>query len=625
MMKPLLIPQPRTLRLRHGAFHPSERLRIFLGPAAGDSILHAALGLSNAFKAAGQSSVTVDRAPPTLSHPQRKGQVLLQLEPSPSPEAYRLTVSAHQVNVQGFGAPGLFYGIQTLEQLVRQYGPRLPCLFIRDEPALAHRGYYLDVTRGKVPTLATLKRLVDRLSKLKYNQLQLYIEHVFDFASDPTIGEGSDPLRPEEILALDAYCRDRFIEFVPSLACFGHMGRILSLPQYRSLAEVEWPAQDWHHATWRQRLRGATVNPRAPRTRKLFTRLLADFLPLFSSGHFNICADETYDLGRGKNARHAAHYGIGRLYLDHIRFLRETAAHYGKRIMFWGDMLLQHRDAIPDTPEDCIILDWGYERDTPFDKVGAFLDAGLEAYVCPATRGYGLVFHAVEEARANIAGYAREGARRGASGLLLTDWGDMGHFNALACSTHALALGAAMSWNPEGESGGRFDRAFSLQVCGDRSGEVAAWFREAGATGLASWPYLIGEADLPGRASHPRGKTRDIQRQARQWAKSFAGLKPSALIGAQDLEELSLACEAIGLNATKYLLSNSGAGGKRGERAKALRAFTRQIADFTRRYGEAWLAANRPAGLDEIARALQHEGRRVARSARGSSGGKRSR
>ena len=59
---------------------------------------------------------------------------------------------------------------------------------------LAYRGLMLDVSRGKVPTLATLLALVDGLAAHKYNQLQLYIEHTFDFPSHPDIGAGTDPL-----------------------------------------------------------------------------------------------------------------------------------------------------------------------------------------------------------------------------------------------------------------------------------------------------------------------------------------------------------------------------------------------------------------------------------------------
>src|SRR5207247_9241339 len=117
---------------------------------------------------------------------------------------------------------GLLYGVQALRQLVRTPGGRLPALTIRDWPVLADRGLMLDVSRGKVPTLATLFALVVGLAAHKYNQLQLYIEHTFHFPRHPEIGAGADPLTAEDILALDEYCRPRHAALVLNLQSFGH-------------------------------------------------------------------------------------------------------------------------------------------------------------------------------------------------------------------------------------------------------------------------------------------------------------------------------------------------------------------------------------------------------------------
>ena len=50
----------------------------------------------------------------------------------------------------------------------------------------------------------------------------------------------------EEILALDAYCRERFIELVPNQNSFGHMERWLPLARYADLAETH----DWFDTPW---------------------------------------------------------------------------------------------------------------------------------------------------------------------------------------------------------------------------------------------------------------------------------------------------------------------------------------------------------------------------------------
>lgn len=594
-MKLHLLPEPRRLRLTGGTFAPTGPVTIALDPAAA-SALAAARTLARAVRSEAGVPCRVRRG-------RGAGAIRLEAASSDARESYVLSIRRDGVRVTGDGLPGLFYGIQTLVQIVRQCGRRLPCLLIRDEPAFAHRGYYLDISRGKVPTLRRLKELIDRLAALKLNQLQLYVEHVFAFRFDPSIGAGCDPLTAADLRALDRCCRARHIELVPSLACFGHMGRVLSLPAYRGLAEIEWPAKDWRTSTWIQRLRGATINPRRPGSRRLLRRMLDEFLPAFSSSHFNLCGDETYDLGAGLKDRRPSR--IAGLYLEHLRFLRGVARRYGKRLMFWGDVMLHHPRAIRDIPRDAVVLDWGYSPDTPFEKAGRFIRAGLETHVCPSTRGYRVVFNEVEEARGNISGYARAGRRLGASGLLTTDWGDMGHFNLLACSLHGLALGAAMGWNPASDEGAEFDRAFALQVFGDRSGDAARLFVRAGTTGLARWPLLLSP---PGAQASDRAAARKALRlrgEVSSLPSAFGRLRGGYLVGPTDLDELRVAARALALNVERILLDHRPS-------ARRARAYVSRLRRFADDYAGVWRRANRRSGLPELLAAF----RRAAAAAR---------
>lgn len=522
------------------------------------------------------------------------------------PESYELVVD-REVRIAAPDETGLAHGRQTLGQLIRQYGSRLPRLRIEDAPAFPHRGYSLDISRGRVPTLDILKSMVDRMAALKMNALQLYIEHVFDFAFDPDIGAGSNPLTARDIRALDRYCRERHIELIPCLACFGHMGKILSLPRYRALAEVEWPARDWESATWRQRLRGATLNPRLAESRRLIRRMLDEFLPLFSSRRFNMCGDETYDLGRGANTAYVRRHGLAALYLQHLTFVRSVARGQGKQLMFWGDVMQRHPEAIGRLPRDAVALDWGYERDTDFGKAARFIHAGLETWVCPSTRGYKVVFNEVEEARANIAGYARAGRRLGARGLLVTDWGDMGHFNLPACSLHGMALGAAMGWNPDSDADRSFDRAFSRHVLDDPSGRAGRLFAEAGATGCSRWPALLQgpeEPLLPVETAHRAARREPA---CRRLARRLAGLRPVAVLRAADIGELALAGEALKLTARRISLRV--ADKKPALMRWRILVFVRELERFFRRYAKGWRQTSRPAGLKDLARAFRQAGR----------------
>ena len=52
----------------------------------------------------------------------------------------------------------------------------------------AVRSYMLDISRDKVPTMGTLKQLVDILARFDYNQFQLYTEHTFAYSATRTCG-----------------------------------------------------------------------------------------------------------------------------------------------------------------------------------------------------------------------------------------------------------------------------------------------------------------------------------------------------------------------------------------------------------------------------------------------------
>lgn len=402
-----------------------------------------------------------------------------RVERSLSRQGYSLSIEADQIMITATAGAGLFYGMQTLIQLVRQYGHRLPALRIEDKPDFRWRGFLLDVSRGRVPTLDTLKWLVRTLSHFKINMLQLYVEHTFHFESHPEIGEGCSPLEPDEIRELDHYCKSRHVELVPSLQSFGHMGYMLSLPKFRHLAEVV-QFKSWQRASWRKRLHGMTISPIDENTYRLMADLYRDFLCNFTSVLFNLNSDETWDLGKGRSRKIAKQIGVGRLYLRHIARLAELAHYHGRQPMIWADVIHRHPELIPEVPSDLILLDWGYSHDSPFDRCERLAELKRPFFVCPGTSGWNQVFNDVWNATLNIRRFVAAGKRYGALGVLNADWGDCGHFNMIGCSLHGAVLGAAMSWNegrPDDES---FDRAFSLHVFDDAKGEMGRAIRRAG-------------------------------------------------------------------------------------------------------------------------------------------------
>ena len=406
-------------------------------------------------------------------------------------ENYQLTTSQAEIKITAKSETGLFYGLQTLRQLIRTEGAELPVLKIDDAPDYPARGFYHDCTRGKIPTLETLFALADKLAYYKMNQLQLYIEHTFAFARHSDMWSGADPLTAEEIIRLDHYCRERHIDLVPSLSTFGHfyMGLRSQRKKHLNELDVDAPALPF---SFHDRMAHYTLNASDPDSIRLVEDMLAEFLPLFSSSYFNICCDETFDLGRGKNADKVAKLGSAeKLYVDFLLKIIAAVKKYGKHVMFWGDIIAKAPEFIRKLPSDTIPLEWDYSAAATNRDTKIMQKSGLNFYVCPGVSGWSKFLNRIDTASQNIVNYAERGLKFGAVGLLNTDWGDYGHVNLLACSYHGMALGAAAAWNCKAAlDTDSFDRAFSAVEFGDRSNRIVTAWREEDAAVIFNYHDL---------------------------------------------------------------------------------------------------------------------------------------
>lgn len=89
-------------------------------------------------------------------------------------ESYDLIISKGRVDVMSSSETGLFYGIQTLLQLIHSDDSRLPYLEINDSPRFAHRGMMLDCSRHFL-TIDFLKKQIDMMAYLKLNRFHWHL------------------------------------------------------------------------------------------------------------------------------------------------------------------------------------------------------------------------------------------------------------------------------------------------------------------------------------------------------------------------------------------------------------------------------------------------------------------
>ncbi len=386
------------------------------------------------------------------------------------PQGYTLTIAPGGISIVGSTPAGVFYGAQTLIQIVQQRGHSLPLLNIRDWPDFPNRGVMLDISRDKVPTMDTLYQLVDRLAGWKINQFQLYTEHTFAYQNHSDVWAEASPLTGEEILALDAYCRERFLELVPNQNTFGHMRRWLIHDRYRPLAECPHGC-DTGHPEWGYFDEPFTLCPTDPGSLDLIRTLLDELLPHFSSRHINVGCDETVELGLGRSADAVAQRGQGRVYLDYLLKLYREVKARGRTMQFWGDIILNYPDLISDLPPDVIAMAWGYEADDPLEAHSThFAASGIPFYVCPGTSSWNSVAGRADNAIKNLQMAAESGLRHGAIGYLITDWGDNGHWQPLPASYLGFSYGAALSWAYEANQARDIISMLDIHVFDDFNG-----------------------------------------------------------------------------------------------------------------------------------------------------------
>ncbi len=311
----------------------------------------------------------------------------------------------------------------------------------------AVRSFLLDISRDRVPTFRTLKEIVDLLARCDYNQFQLYMEHTFEYPGHEEVWGEADALSAAEIMKLDAYCRMNGIELVPCQNTFGHMERWLVKDGYNHLARFPKGGAMTPWGTIKKF--PTTLDPRNEGSLKLVEEILGSLLPCFTSELANICCDETFEISDPEE------------YLGFLLKICEISRWHGKRPMFWGDIVLKHPELIERLPKDLIALDWGYEANHPFEAEAArFKASGLDFYVCPGTSSWRSLCGRIENMRENLEAAEKAGRRFGAKGYMVTDWGDEGHWQPLACSLPGIVLGGAFA--ASGQKSAKMDLELEL-------------------------------------------------------------------------------------------------------------------------------------------------------------------
>lgn len=328
--------------------------------------------------------------------------------------------------------------------------------------AFEHRAYMLDVSRDRVPTTETLEWLVGVLAGAGFNELQLYIEHTFAYRGHDVVWAEASPLTHDDMRWLDGVCAAAGVALVANMNGFGHMGRWLAHDEYRDRAECP----DGFPAIFGGGTSDPTCFAPTPANAEFAVELARDILSSVDNRRIHIGGDEPFELGDGVSADRVARLGRDHVYLEHLNRIIGPLVADGHEVMFWADLFRRDASLVPELPAGSVPVVWNYEQPSseswmdllPVELVARlglpddanlgfaaharlFIDADVPFWVAPGTASWNTIIGRNVNAAGNIADAVEVGIAHGSPGLLLTDWGDGGHWQPLAVSLPSIVRG----------------------------------------------------------------------------------------------------------------------------------------------------------------------------------------
>ncbi|AUD04302.1 beta-N-acetylhexosaminidase [Spirosoma pollinicola] len=307
---PALIPAPQTLEPGTGRFAITAQTRLAILTPVADI-----------------RRMVTDNLPgiPTSDVPKLTKAITVRLAPiaGVGPEGYDLTITPTGITLTAPEAAGLFYGLQTMRQLMPVAktfrGQSIPALHIRDQPRFGWRGLMLDVSRHFFDK-AFVKRYIDQMAQYKFNVFhwhltddqgwRIQINSLLKLTEAgawrvPRTGSWGTIENPQpgevpsyggfytqdDIREIVQYAQDRHITIVPEIDMPGHM--MSAIAAYPGLTcgkkQVLVPTNGKFY-----KLEDNTLNPCTYGTYLFIDKVLTEVAQLFPGPYIHIGGDEAY-------------------------------------------------------------------------------------------------------------------------------------------------------------------------------------------------------------------------------------------------------------------------------------------------------------------------------------------
>ncbi len=374
-------------------------------------------------------------------------------------QAYRLEMRADKITVTANAAQGLYYGVQTLLQVLEAKNNLVtfPEGELTDWPNMNLRMIYWDDAHH-LEKMEVLKREIKQAAYYKINGFALKLEGHFQYKSAAPIVE-PHALSAAQYQELTDYAAAHYVQLIPYLDAPAHVSFILKHPEYKELRA--FPNSNYQF----------TVNN--PKTYQLLSGMFKELIDANKGVEYVLLSnDEAYYTGKAANEIDSAKLlgGNGKLLAQFIGRMADTLKKYGRKVIFWGEYPLVIED-IKKLPTH--LINGVYDS----SWAPAFKERGIRQLIYTSTQGEEPLFpnyyplqagNTLHKENENITARvpdllktitkAVDEKRADLAGVIVAGWADAG----LHPQTFWLgyATGAAMGWNHSGAGAGELAERF---------------------------------------------------------------------------------------------------------------------------------------------------------------------
>ncbi len=412
--------------------------------------------------------------------------------PETAAQAYKLWIAPGVIEVRANGDAGLFYGVQTLLQLIRrnEHGQLVaPECVITDWPRLALRFLHWD-TKHQQNRMPTLKRYIDWAAKFKANMIGFELEDKFSYPSNPIIG-APGAFTPAELQEIVSYGLERFVQVVPVIQSPAHFAYVLKHPQF---AHLRADGNNYQSDLCNEE------------TYKLIFQMYDDVIAATKGvDYFFVSTDEVYYAGIGKTCKLPySPENRSAAWADFAIRARNHLAQRGRRMLAWIEYPLLDKD-MERIPNDVIDGVVGEESFVEIQQ-----RKGMRQLVYTSTQGAEFLFPdhlAIESLPA---------------GTVLGEYESVFTSGRISSLHNSIANARALRMNPIGIFGaawgdsGLHDETFWLGWSA-----VASWGWHPGTPGPEQHVAEFMQVYYGPHAEGMIEVYRSLQRQARSWQRAW--------------------------------------------------------------------------------------------------------